>query len=470
MAFCIECGAKVPDMAKFCPQCGAKLVEIDPVSETVADPIAETPEADVSEGTASIEEQEPKAETDSVAEEHPETETHADADAVDSPPSATASIKAAADRVADDEPKSKAGLLIGVGLLALIVAGGGAFAMGLFSGDDTPTKTVERDSEIIAPIATYETAQESIGKPSENPVLLAYQAAIKTGRISDLGQFAQNHPDNSLAKDAQDAAFASLERQGSVLAFNTFTQYFPDADISSYKGPRVNADVVDDLDDVTAPASEPPSLPVSTIRASIDQRAKDLEPFIAQGEIDYALIVIDEMLALTDLNEFEATFLLNLRAITETSGVLITSSDPLPVTPQPNTQSVPADIMLASTPEDASVVPDITTQEAETTETASAQVNDTAPVDMPSYDEPAKPLERFGAITPDDATEPGECDMFFDVLASGAPTNIDASCTNAIFVEPAKDAVSNWVYAPATRGGEPVRQNDVIVKIKFHLE
>jgi len=40
MAFCIECGAKAPDVAKFCPQCGSALVQAEAANapELAADP------------------------------------------------------------------------------------------------------------------------------------------------------------------------------------------------------------------------------------------------------------------------------------------------------------------------------------------------------------------------------------------------------------------------------------------------
>jgi len=87
-----------------------------------------------------------------------------------------------------------------------------------------------------------------------------------------------------------------------------------------------------------------------------------------------------------------------------------------------------------------------------------------------AYDTPAKPIERFGAITPDAATEPGECDMSFSVNTSGKPINVFAACSNPLFIEPATETVRAWSYAPATLNGNAVQQDDIIVKIKFHLE
>jgi len=65
------------------------------------------------------------------------------------------------------------------------------------------------------------------------------------------------------------------------------------------------------------------------IRSSISNRVDELTPFIDQGNGDYAVAVIDEMLSLTDLTETEATYLLNLRAKAETASGFMTESTSL---------------------------------------------------------------------------------------------------------------------------------------------
>ena len=90
--------------------------------------------------------------------------------------------------------------------------------------------------------------------------------------------------------------------------------------------------------------------------------------------------------------------------------------------------------------------------------------------EAPIFDVPAKPIERFGGITPDYATEPGECDMTFSINLSGAPTNIIADCSDPLFVLPAEETVTEWIYSPATLAGQPVQQDNIVVKLKFHLE
>jgi len=477
MLFCIECGAKLPKQAKFCPQCGAAIETVETETITEADPIAETSEADISIAN--------------------QVETQAKDDITptdDAVPALSESLAATADATAT-EPKSKIGLFVGLAV-ALLAAGGGAYATGLF--DKTDKYVTQTDSapvvETSMPTADAEVIDEDNTETS--PVLAAYQDAIKSGRISALGQFAAEHADHSLAKDAEAAALASLQRQNSILAYSTFTKYFPNADTSSYIGPRVNADVEAETvmpqpveTEIQAESDIAPS-----IRSSISNRADELEPFIDQGNGDYAVAVIDEMLSLTDLTETEATYLLNLRAkaetasgfITETASEIIVSETSPTLDIQPSTVDVTTEPAITETeavivkPTEAitneaeiAVIPEIV-QESETM--AEPDVTPALDAETPAatpalaYDTPAKPIERFGAITPDAATEPGECDMSFSVDISGKPTNIFAACSDPLFIAPATETVGAWSYAPATLNGDAVQQNDIIVKIKFHLE
>jgi len=216
-----------------------------------------------------------------------------------------------------------------------LAAGGGAYALGLFPSGAADTQTAAAPGPEEAAPQTVET--EPAAAPAKPAALAAYQAAIKTGRISDLGKFAQKYPENSLAKDAQVAAYASLQRQGTPLAYNTFTQYFPEADLSTYTGARNNSDLPPEKTDATTdaatdktagetaeftPTETAPTvnLAIPTIRPSITARVDALEPFIAQGDGAYALSVADELLSIADLNEDEATYLLNVRARAETAG------------------------------------------------------------------------------------------------------------------------------------------------------
>ena len=481
MAFCIECGAKAPDVAKFCPQCGQALVPVEPAkkAESKAKRVVATEKAPSKSKVTPKSKAGPKTEAKPKPKSETKSEATLEAKPKTDPKPLTKDLKtvaAAKDAVKTtvvdttpnvlDAPKSKAGLLIGLSLIALVVAGGGAYAAGLFGGGDDTSKQAATETIIETPITNQDTSTSDDGAVKTKTVLSSYQNAIRTGRISDLGQFALNNPAHSLAQDAKDAAFASLQRQNSALAFSTFTKYFPEADLSQYTGPRNNDETVSESvsSDQVIIESEPvvtltdTTFEAPTLRTSITTRVEDLSPFIEQGNIDYALSVIDEMLAFPDLTEDEATYLLNVRSRTETTVGITTP----PVTPS---ESAPVMVMLD---------PVVTAPSTVDVQVPVAEAEVTLPVveikPTPTFDTPAKPIERFGAITPDAATKPGECDMSFGIDLTGKPINISATCTDAIFIAPAVETVGEWSYAPATLAGVAVVQDDLEVKIRFHLD
>ena len=52
MAFCIECGNRLPDVAKFCPECGTKVAAAE--TPAPAAPPEAAPEAPPAETTAPL--------------------------------------------------------------------------------------------------------------------------------------------------------------------------------------------------------------------------------------------------------------------------------------------------------------------------------------------------------------------------------------------------------------------------------
>ena len=480
MTFCIECGAKAPDGAKFCPHCGSSLFIADtteasaPVEQKSTqvvekDQDVETPEITktavdetiLDETPVEVPNPEPIAASELVADPEPavsESEPVTDPEPIkvesnaasaDIPPLASASLAAAAN-IAEDAPKSKSGLFIGLGLVTFIAAGAGAYTMGLFDSFSKPVVKAEVSTPAdIAPKTTTEIETVKVETPTTSSAQTAYGKAIRSGRISDLGQFAKDFPKSSLAKDAETAAFASLQRQGSVLAYNTFNENFPEADTSAYTGLRPGEGTPASGDVTIEPSQNlnQPTTDTSSVRFAITSRAEELDPFIEQGDTGYVLSVVDELLALPNLNQSEATYLLNVRARAESSAGFTTSTNPEYTQPvaEPAFNAGAAAALAAP-------VPEVTTPE------------------IAVFDTPAKPIERFGAITPDNATKPGECDMTFSVGVSGSPTNIVASCTDSIFIRPAKEAVGDWTYSPALLTGTPVQQDGLTVKLKFHLE
>jgi len=153
MSFCIECGAKLPEKAKFCPQCGAAIKTVETGVITQAVSVAETSQADIS-----ITDQD---------------ETHAKADVTptdDAAPSISDSLAASAE-ITDAAPKSKAGLFIGLAV-ALLAAGGGAYAAGLF--DKTDKYVTQTDSTPVAETSISSTELEPINEDStEKTTVLA---------------------------------------------------------------------------------------------------------------------------------------------------------------------------------------------------------------------------------------------------------------------------------------------------------
>ena len=473
MAFCIECGAKAPEVAKFCPHCGKALVAPEIIDTPISTVESESDLKDVEKTAAVATAETPKSETPKSTDVN-NVSTEASKDANISP---LDSLAASANDVVE-APKSKAGLLIGLSLIALLVAGGGAYATGLIGGG---TSDAEKTATAPTPEAIDTLVSTELDDGSEQIAttpLSAYQDAIKSGRISDLGKFARSYPKNSLAKDAEAAAFASLQRQSSVLAYSAFTEFFPEADTSSYTGPRSNADILptatDTVDIDLIPAETvmestatilAPSIPM--IRPSLTARAEALDPFIAQGDTGYALSVVDELLATPDLNESEATYLLNIRAKAETAVGFTAPADVATIEIDPVSEIKTVIVPGVSSAPEISLEPDVPVVTEPTIEAPAV----TEPVvEIPAFDTAAKPIERFGAITPDEATKPGECNMTFSINAAGSPTNIIASCTDPLFIAPATDTVSEWVYSPALLAGDPVQQDGLVVTIKFHLD
>ena len=477
MAFCIECGVKSPAKAKFCAACGTPMavVEAKPPAETKADTPTKKPKKKAKpvkvEAVKAAPIQPDPIKSEPIKVETPKTEPpNVQIPAAPSP--AVLTVEPAA--------KSRAGLWAGLAALLLIGGGAGAYAAGLLEplgivGKAAPTETVATapapNPDTLAPITEADTSEVS-------PEITAYRDAIKSGRISVLGQFAADFADSTRAKDAQEAAFASLARQNSVAAFLAFTKYFPEADVSAYAGPRTNADTGPEFglpgdntgyevdffepEDVAisapviatpAPIANPTPVPayeIPTIRPSISTKTAELDDFVAQGSVDYVVSVVDDMLALPDLNSEEATYLSNYRNRAELSR---------------------REIVAVITPE---IVPEVTPEAAhdpapETTPESAPETTQ-EPITEAPFDTPAKPIERYGAITPDGATEPGECEMRFDIDTTGTPTNISASCTDPIFIAPGEEAVAEWLYEPALKNGAAVTQTGLVVTLRFHLE
>ena len=64
----------------------------------------------------------------------------------------------------------------------------------------------------------------------------------------------------------------------------------------------------------------------------------------------------------------------------------------------------------------------------------------------------------------------GSCDVRFDVDERGRPFNIEATCTDSVFVREAERAVSRVEFAPKIVRGQAVRRVNVVYPISFNLQ
>lgn len=95
---------------------------------------------------------------------------------------------------------------------------------------------------------------------------------------------------------------------------------------------------------------------------------------------------------------------------------------------------------------------------------------ETAPIQI---DQNPQPIVRIPPSYPPRASQAGKeghCDLVFDVGLNGAPMNIRAACTDAVFAKSAERAVEGWKYNPGVRDGAPVVMRGVQTRILFDLD
>ena len=82
----------------------------------------------------------------------------------------------------------------------------------------------------------------------------------------------------------------------------------------------------------------------------------------------------------------------------------------------------------------------------------------------------AEVTKQVPPTMPRQARESGYCCMVFNVDRSGSPVNVNTSyCTNPIFAENSKDAVSKWEFSPALKNGTPVAWLDETTLMRFNI-
>jgi protein TonB len=87
-------------------------------------------------------------------------------------------------------------------------------------------------------------------------------------------------------------------------------------------------------------------------------------------------------------------------------------------------------------------------------------------------DRKAQPIVRIEPIYPARALDQGRtgfCKARFAVSKTGRPLNINASCTDAVFVRAVERAISKWKYNPRIVDGVPVRLQGVATTFTFEI-
>ena len=85
----------------------------------------------------------------------------------------------------------------------------------------------------------------------------------------------------------------------------------------------------------------------------------------------------------------------------------------------------------------------------------------------------AQPIRPPVPVYPRRAAErslEGRCDVQFDVDVRGRPHNIQAACSDRIFVREAEAAVSRVQFVPKIQRGRPVERQNVVYPLEFRLK
>ncbi|MAK60723.1 MAG: hypothetical protein CMK09_07070 [Ponticaulis sp.] len=63
----------------------------------------------------------------------------------------------------------------------------------------------------------------------------------------------------------------------------------------------------------------------------------------------------------------------------------------------------------------------------------------------------------------------GQCDVVFNIDAAGRPYDVEAECTDRIFLRSSENAVSKSLFAAKLKNGVPVGQENLVYPIQFTL-
>ena len=233
--FCIACGSEIISKAKFCAECGEETTsQIEAKNDIIEDNGNIEKTMDTLFSSVEISKLNENAPPPSL--EHLESDNPIPIPATKI--SAPKPIPAPNLSTFTPEPKpiqksNKKGLIIGsilgVGLIAI-----GAFLWIPYAEEQREYEIAQAEKARVERQAAELEKQKEIEleKQKQAEILSAFEAAKASNRITTLGEFVKKYPDSAYRQEAEDLAYASLERQNSKLALTAFQKWFPTRDAS----------------------------------------------------------------------------------------------------------------------------------------------------------------------------------------------------------------------------------------------
>ena len=422
MAFCVKCGMKQGRQARFCPKCGTQ---------------------------------------------------HANSTAPNE-------IQNTLIKRSNTASKKLALFLTGLTVLAAIAAG----VWFLPKMANIPSSISVSAAEEVIPMENSGMEVKDIGiidpvptTLESNPELMAYQNVVTSGRISQLGQFLQDYPDSKKRDEITSLAFASLQRQNTEIAHQTFIKFFPEYDLSGYpRAEELALNVDSSLEFVTPEISVSVGDSVETEVSSESNSQKEgysveTENYlisrefgihIEAGNIDYAESILRDVLDRPTTTERD-------KALIYSSLSSLFSEGP---------EEMIENLRKALSYNQLSVSEETSLRkQLESLEKAKAEFGkDTLkPISRSDFkisvsDRRASPLNRMPARVPSRAEKSGHCLIQFDVDSEGKTTNIrEEYCTERYFARAAIRSIQESRYLPAISNGVAVMEVNLEQKVNFRL-
>ena len=104
----------------------------------------------------------------------------------------------------------------------------GITAVGLKGINTGPTGSTKSSiAAVTEPVAPDPGAVTAVVAQDTSEDDTAFEAAVKSGRVTAYGEYAQAWPEGVHLKEADAGAWASAQKQNSILAYQTYLKYFP---------------------------------------------------------------------------------------------------------------------------------------------------------------------------------------------------------------------------------------------------